>query len=171
MFSKVLSMNIYFKCLKQIQNFSTVIEKLCSSKFSSFVLWLCEISAQCFIADKLLPGQDFILGFIVKFLQKEEALLYMSCYQVAPLESFPEAWRNRLGCVQEQGVLHVDALLLCCSVIWGSCTCGFRLAWILTLIAPFKSRPLLLFFPSADFPSWFSWNAACIKMKLPSRSL
>lgn len=61
MFSKMLSINIYFKCLKQIQNFSIVIGKLCSSKFSSFVLWLCEISAQCFYSRQIAARQGFHL--------------------------------------------------------------------------------------------------------------
>lgn len=56
----MLSINMYFKCLNQTQTSGIVTGKLCSSKFSYFGLWFCEIWAQCSVGDELLLGQDFI---------------------------------------------------------------------------------------------------------------
>lgn len=110
MFFKMLSINMYFKCLNQTQTSGIVTGKLCSSKFSYFGLWFCEISAQRSVGDKLLPGQVFI--WTSRIFGEDRHTSVKITLSSGNSGSFPEVWRSRSGCVQERGVLHVGALLV-----------------------------------------------------------
>lgn len=62
-----------------------------------------------FIGEKLLPGQDVL--WTSNIFREERSTFYKDH---GTSGRFPVAWRSRVGCVQDRGVLHVG----CSVALW-----------------------------------------------------